>query len=177
MSYRLNLTAATLLGFLHAGDATGFALIAMAGGLFADYLPFTRSQVYRELQAMAAAGLLVASAPGSRHRVTYTITDAGRRAFADWIRATSPGEDMIRSQLLLHIWFGEHMEPGKLTQIIAEYRQIHAGKLAALLARRDALTTGEDEPDPYSLAVLNYGIAHEVAVQKWLDELPPEIAG
>jgi hypothetical protein len=44
----LNPTAASLLGFLHAGPMTGWDLVATAETLIGDFWSLTRSQVYRE---------------------------------------------------------------------------------------------------------------------------------
>ena len=52
----LNATAASLLGFLHQGPMSGWDLAATAQTLIGDFWSLTRSQVYRELSAMASAG-------------------------------------------------------------------------------------------------------------------------
>ena len=54
----LNATAAALLGLLHDGPKTGGQLVAEAGDRFGAFFSVTRSQVYRELPALADLGLL-----------------------------------------------------------------------------------------------------------------------
>ena len=81
----LNATAASLLGFLHEGPKTGWDLVATAQDRIGKFWSLTTSQVYRELAAMETAGLIVAGEKGPRDRKPYSLTDAGRRAFADWI--------------------------------------------------------------------------------------------
>jgi hypothetical protein len=50
----VNATAAALLGLLHEGPMTGGQLMAAAERRFGSYWSMTRSQVYRELPALAA---------------------------------------------------------------------------------------------------------------------------
>src|SRR3954449_6951749 len=54
----VNATAAALLGLLHTGPMTGGQLVAAAGEQFGAFFSVTRSQIYRELPALAGAGLL-----------------------------------------------------------------------------------------------------------------------
>ena len=60
----LNATAASLLGFLHGGPQTGWDLVATAERQIGAFWSITQSQVYRELTAMADAGLVEAGARG-----------------------------------------------------------------------------------------------------------------
>ena len=52
----LNPTAASLLGLLHHGPMTGWELVSSAQTTIGLFWSLTRSQVYRELSAMTAAG-------------------------------------------------------------------------------------------------------------------------
>jgi DNA-binding PadR family transcriptional regulator len=167
----LNATAASLLGFLHEGPMTGWDLVATAEALIGDFWSLTRSQVYRELAAMADAGLVEAGERGSRERRPYRLTDAGRAAFQEWLRR-EPGPEQIRYPLLLAIAFGRHLPRDRMAAFVAAHRRAHAGRLARYLELRPALGA-----DPYGLATLDFGIRYEQAVLDWFDALPPEIAG
>ncbi len=105
MDRPLNATAASLLGFLHSGPKTGWDLVATAQREIGDFWSITQSQVYRELTAMAEAGLVEAGERGRRDSRPYAITDKGREAFAAWV-AQPPGAELIRFPLLLTIVFG-----------------------------------------------------------------------
>jgi DNA-binding PadR family transcriptional regulator len=176
----LNATAASLLGFLHAGPLTGWDLVSTAELVIGDFWKLTRSQVYRELTAMADAGLITAGATGPRERRPYELTDAGRRAFQHWLH-TEPGPEQIRYPLLLTLSFGAHLEPELLAGFVAAHRERHEERLAVYRAARAAATEAATEagadPDPYALATLDFGIRYEQAVLDWFDALPPEIAG
>jgi DNA-binding PadR family transcriptional regulator len=161
----LNATAASLLGFLHEGPMTGWDLVGIAQRRIGDFWSLTQSQVYRELNAMAAAGLVEAGERGTRDRRPYAITRAGREAFADWI-AREPGPELIRFPLLLTVMFGRHVAPGRLAAFVTAHRTVHAKRLAEYEGRRAA-----GVPDPYGAATLDFGIRYERAVLDWFDAL------
>jgi len=174
----LNATAASLLGFLHTGPLTGWDLVATAQDKIGAFWSITQSQVYRELAAMAEAGLVEAGERGARDRRPYAITEAGREAFADWV-AELPGPELIRFPLLLTVAFGAHIPRGTLAAHVAHHRAAHAARLASYEASRaaaDAAPPGHG-PDIYRLAALEFGLRYERAALEWFDSLPAEIRG
>lgn len=166
----LNATAASLLGFLHRGPMSGWDLAATAQTLIGDFWSLTRSQIYRELSAMAAAGLVEPGAPGPRERRAYTLTQQGRDAFAEWI-SQEPASETIRFPLLLTITLGRHLPPERLGHFIDTHRAVHAQRLTGYEQQQAALAELR-EPDPYALATLEFGLAYERAVLRWFDRLP-----
>ncbi|WP_421843149.1 PadR family transcriptional regulator [Mycobacterium sp.] len=171
----LNATSASLLGFLHDGPLTGWDLVVAAQLVIGDFWSLTQSQVYRELSAMAEAGLVEAGEPGRRDRKPYTITPAGRIAFAAWLDR-EPGPETIRFPLLLTVAFGRHLPKEKLTAFLTTHRKVHAQRLAGYeqqIANAEQATA--DDLDPYLLATLNFGLTYERAVLDWFDRLPPTI--
>lgn len=172
----LNATAASLLGFLHEGPLTGWDLVARAQGRIGNFWSLTQSQVYRELAAMAAAGLVEAGERGRRDRRPYALTAAGRAAFAAWIDR-EPGEEAIRFPLLLTVAFGRHLPPERLAAFLARHRAVHAERLAGYERARAAAEATGAAADPYALATLAFGLAHERAVLGWFDGLPAALRG
>ncbi|TQM32294.1 PadR family transcriptional regulator [Nocardia bhagyanarayanae] len=161
----LNSTAASLLGFLHEGPMSGWDLVALAQDRIGDFWTITQSQVYRELAAMDAAGLVAKGETGARERTPYRITDAGREAFLEWV-TRDPGAETIRVPLLLTMSFGDHVDPEHLDRIIAANREVHQRRLDRYL---------KDECDslrPHQRATLEFGIGYERAVLAWFDRLP-----
>ncbi len=169
----MNATAGSLLGFLHERPMSGWDLFTTAQVLIGDFWTVTRSQVYRELASMEAAGLVVAGPPGPRERRPYEISDAGRAAFDEWLRRP-PGSEQIRYPLLLTIAFGRHLPPGRLADFVAEHHTIHKERLAGYRSLR--AEAGENF-DPFAAATLDFGIRYESAVLDWFNHLPPDIAG
>src|SRR5436309_3197500 len=109
----LNSTAAALLGLLHEGPMTGGQLMAAAQKRLGAYWSMTRSQVYRELPALADAGYVKLGRPGPRASQPYSITPAGKRAFARWL-SEEPGRETVRNPLALRVAFGKHQGVGAL---------------------------------------------------------------
>jgi DNA-binding PadR family transcriptional regulator len=169
MATELNATAASLLGFLHAAPRTGWEIVEAVEGTIGNFWNVTRSQVYRELRTLAEQGLVEAGETGTRDRRPYTITDAGRAAFARWI-AREPGPDLVRSPLLLTVFFGQYLDPELLRRFLAFHRALHEKDLAEYEQLHEVLAGIPEER--FSLYALRYGIEHERAVLRWMDELP-----
>ena len=182
MTTEINATAASLLGFLHDGPLTGWDLVARAEQTIGPFWSLTKSQVYRELAFMADSGLATPGETGRRDARPYTITDAGRAAFAEWA-AHGPGEGTLRLPLLLFVTLGRHLQPGLLQDVLAEQRAHQAELLKEYLATRQMLAGGDgggdedggDAADPHLRATLEYGIAVARATIRWIDRLPPGI--
>jgi DNA-binding PadR family transcriptional regulator len=171
----LNATAASLLGFLHDGPMTGWDLVATAQARIGDFWSLTRSQVYRELAAMAGAGLVETGERSRRDRRPYTITPAGREAFAAWVER-EPGPETIRFPLLLTIVFGRHLPPERLRAMLRRHRALHAERLAGY-EQLSAAAVSAGGADPYAMATLQFGLAYERMVLGWFDQLPRAVRG
>ncbi|MCI0543858.1 MAG: PadR family transcriptional regulator [Actinobacteria bacterium] len=171
MSRELNPTAASLLGFLHDGPMSGWDLVAAAQERIGEFWSLTQSQVYRELARMDDDGLVVAGERGTRSRRVYEITDAGRRAFVEWV-SRPPGTETIRFPLLLTLAFGRHVPGERLASFLLRHRIIHADRLASYEKQRGQIPPGYEEEDPFAVATLEFGITYERAVLGWFDGLP-----
>jgi DNA-binding PadR family transcriptional regulator len=162
----LNPTAASLLGFLHAGEFSGYELVAVAEERIGNFWSLTRSQVYRELATLAERGLVEAGETGRRARRPYRLTAAGRAAFAAWV-AQPPGPEQIRYPLLLTLALGQFVPPERLREFLDDHRRIHAKRLAAYQE-----VPPEAGLDRWRRATLAFGIRYERAVLDWMEELP-----
>jgi DNA-binding PadR family transcriptional regulator len=161
----LNATQGSLLGFLHDGPRTGWDLLQEVEHGLARFWYFTPSHVYRELRALEERGLVGAGTAGPRDRVPFTITAAGRRAFRAWIRQP-PGPEQMRFPLLVTLWFGRHLEPETLAEMVEAARHDHARRLELYESVAARATD-----DPHTAAVVRFGIGYERAVLVWLDDL------
>ena len=167
----LNSTAAALLGLLHEGPMTGGELVAAAKDRMAPYWSVTRSQVYRELPALAEAGLVRPGKLGPRAAQPYAVTAAGKRAFRAWL-AEAPGTDHARNPLILRIGFGAYSQPGAVAELVADAKARHQ---AALSAGRSRVTRLKKEgADPFLVSTAEFGVAYERALLRWLDSIPTE---
>lgn len=178
----LNATAAALLGLLHEGPMTGWDLASVAQRRIGNFWNITQSQVYRELAAMTKTGLIEPGIAGPRDRKPYSITDAGRQAFAAWIDV-EPGAEQIRFPLLVTIMFAGHLSRERLAEMIAAHRARHTERLADYERQHADLTAaiGPHHDDAasearFQLATLEFGLRYERAALDWFDRLP-EILG
>lgn len=164
----VNATVGSLLGFLHEGPQSGWDLMVTAQERIGGFWSLTRSQVYRELVTMAAAGLITTDSTGARDRRAYRLTEDGRAAFREWL-ASPPGEEQIRYPLLLTLAFARHLPPERLAAFIASHRELHQGRWDAYRDQElQARAAGARDVD---LVTLDFGLRYERAVLDWFDGL------
>jgi DNA-binding PadR family transcriptional regulator len=167
----LNATQASLLGFLHEGPATGWDLLEEVRRGLARFWNVTPSHVYRELKTLETRGLVRAGEPGPRDRRPFTITDAGRHAFTDWIHR-EPAHEQMRIPLLVTLWFAKHLDDDTLAGFLDHHRAEHERRLAEYRGFADAMAASE-AVDRHVGAVVEFGIAYEEAFLGWVDHLTP----
>src|SRR4051812_37703964 len=163
----LNPTAASLLGYLDIGPMTGWDLDQWVRLSIGNFWNVTRSQIYRELRTLTERGYVRAGDSGARDKVPYAITESGRAAFKQGI-AQAPPPEVIRSRLLLTVFFGHHLDPARLREIIEDERGRHGGDLDRYLALEQELIGTTDR---FPLATLRFGIRYERAILDWLDDV------
>ena len=164
----VNATAAALLGLLHEGPMTGGQLMAAAQRRLGAYWSMTRSQVYRELPALAEAGYVKLGKPGARSRQPYSITPAGKRAFTRWLSEPA-GREAIRNPVALRAAFGSHQTGAQLQQVYSQATEYHNEALAeAREQAKEAKKTG----DEFFAASLEFAVAYHRAALSWLKSAP-----
>jgi DNA-binding PadR family transcriptional regulator len=163
----LNATAAALLGLLHGGPMTGGQLVAAAGERFGGFFGVTRSQVYRELPALADAGLVRLGRQGPRSSQQYALTAAGKRAFRSWL-SSSVAPDQLRSPLILRMVHAGSLTPRQRADLVSRARQAYSTRLDTVRAAVRAAS------DPYAKAAADFAVAHTKAVLKLLDAIPTD---
>lgn len=162
-----NATAASLLGFLRYGDASGYELAARIEQSVGNFWNVTRSQIYRELRWLEDAGYVEVAKTGSRQRRDYRLTPRGRVAFEEWLGKGPTGE-LIRNSLLLFVFFADDVEPAARERFLQQARDAHARQLATYRAMLP-----EVEPlAPTPALTLRFGVLYEELMLRWLDELP-----
>ena len=98
------------LGLLVQQPGSGYDLLRRFEKSMANVWPATQSQLYGELNKLAAAGLIEVSAVGPRGRKEYRATDAGRAELLRWI--TNPQDDPPeRSAELLRVFLLGELPP------------------------------------------------------------------
>ncbi len=163
----VNSTAAALLGLLREGPATGGQLMALAAQRYGGYFGLTRSQVYRELPALAEAGLLRLGKLGARSSQQYAITAAGRRAFKSWLVADEAATvtNSVRSPLILRLASVGELS-SKQREALVEDAQL---AVAEHLAQAKAVHKAEEEP--YAKAAAEFTVSHLKALAKLVEQV------
>jgi DNA-binding PadR family transcriptional regulator len=164
----LNATAAALLGLLHDGPMTGGQLMAAAGRRLGPYWSMTRSQVYRELPALADMGYVKLGKPGARSSQPYAITPAGKRAFARWL-AEPPGREALRNPVALRVAFGKYQSATQLRELYEQAAEYHT---AALAESRERARETKKAGDEFGAAALEFAVGYHKAALSWLKSVP-----
>jgi DNA-binding PadR family transcriptional regulator len=172
MADRLNSTAGALLGLLRDGPRSGYDLLGAAQEMIGGFWTITRSQVYRELAALADRGLLEKGPPGPRDRQPYQLTPAGLAAFRTWVN-TSPEPENLRIPLLLRLTFADAIDPARLQAMLAEHHTIHQRRLDAYRALDQQLAAADVPAE--QRVTLAFGIGYETAALHWYSQLPPSM--
>jgi len=132
------------------------------------YWSMTRSQVYRELPALADAGYVKLGKPGARSSQPYAITPAGKRAFARWL-SESPGREAIRNPVALRVAFGAHQSAPQLQQVYSQAVEYHN---AALAEAREQAKEARKAGDEFFAAALDFAVGYHRASLAWLKGAP-----
>ncbi|HEY3009894.1 MAG TPA: helix-turn-helix transcriptional regulator [Micromonosporaceae bacterium] len=164
----INPTAAALLGLLHDGPMTGGQLMSAAEKRLGPFWSMTRSQVYRELPALADLGYVKLGKPGPRSSQPYSITAAGKRAFLRWL-AEPPGRDAVRNPVALRVAFGGLHTAAQLRELYASATEYHT---EALASARDQARDAKKAGDEYGSAALEFAVAYHRAALSWLKSAP-----
>jgi DNA-binding PadR family transcriptional regulator len=164
----VNATAAALLGLLHEGPMTGGQLMAAAQRRLGAYWSMTRSQVYRELPALASAGYVKLGKPGARSSQPYAITPAGKRAFTRWLSEPA-GREALRNPVALRVAFGVQQSGVQLQQVYAQASEYHN---AALTEAREMAKEAKKSGDEFYAASLEFAVGYHKAALAWLKGAP-----
>lgn len=146
---------------------TGWQVAQVAELELCDFWHLNRSQIYRELARLADQGLIEAGEKGVRDQVPYSITDAGRAAFAEWLHE-DPTADIVRSSFHLKVTFAEHLDDDVLSRFV----RVHRRRTGERLDYYRQLDRKLDGRRPNAAHVLRSGIAYREQVLRWLDSLP-----
>ena len=164
-SLELNATAASILGFLEHEPKTGWDLAVEIEDVIGDFWSVTRSQVYRELKVLAAEGLVASMKTGPRDRQPYRVTEAGRRAFREWI-GRKPGLPNMRLPLVLQVFFGAAVPPESLARSLAELREHHSQRLAVYRGFEQRVPK-----DSWPHEALRLGIMFQQTMVDWIESV------
>jgi DNA-binding PadR family transcriptional regulator len=172
----LSSSSYVVLGLLAGnGPGTPYDLKRWVDGSIGYFWSFPRAQLYVEPARLATFGLLEeAREEAGRRRRVYSITEAGRRALQDWLRAGEPEPAELRDPGLLKLFFAGVVTREDVVALARAQATAHARRLAEY--ERIEATIAGDPRQAFARATLRLGLVHEqTAVEFWrrVAEDPP----
>lgn len=168
--------AYAVLGLLARRPRSGYEIATALRDPVSFFWSAPHSQLYPTLAALEEAGLVEheqSHGPGPRARKTYRITDAGRRALADWA-VTSPPPRAGRDEFVLRAYSAWVAEPGAVAELFRAEAERHRARLVEYERfRRELLDDGRppapDRPEFGNWLALHNGLGYERAYLEWCE--------
>lgn len=147
----------------HPGS--GYDLLKRFEKSMANVWPATQSQLYGELNKLAASGLIEVSDVGPRGRKEYRVTESGRAELVRWI--SNPQDDPVwRRSDLLRVFLLEEVPLDDARAYIATVVEQAESDLKRYEHLRDSIDWVTDG-DFYGRAALEYGIRDATMAAEW----------
>src|SRR5258708_9833547 len=164
-----------LLGVLRLRPASGYDIKQFVKGSIGHFWNESYGRIYRRLKELTQDGLITPQRgkkePGRPERQVYAITPAGEAALARWLEH-SPKNESPRSELLLKLFFCDHVAPEASAQHVREKKQLEEKNLT--IYEQTARNIQQRYPVhpglPYWLMTLSFGRPSSQALVAWCDE-------
>jgi DNA-binding PadR family transcriptional regulator len=159
-------TELAVLGLVAFGEASGYDLARASARSIGHMWAPSRSQIYKVLPRLVAAGYARSREVEQRGRpdkALYRIMPKGKAALVGWLDEI----ELDQGVLLLKLFFGWIGSPAASLRQLAAYRSILEARLAEFEQTEAGLE--EDEP-PHSRIALRHGIVRVRATLAWADE-------
>lgn len=167
-SHQLGAADYALLGLLMLGSRHGYELAPYfaSDGTLGLVCTLGVSRLYALLHALEELGLVLAESSvisGGPPRKVFSLTEAGREAFQQWLDRPIRQLRLIRQDFLLKLYFSRQL-PGRDTAVLVE-RQVAASRAVAdeLAAR-----AGAEAPGSFAALVYESRLAMAHATIAWL---------
>jgi DNA-binding PadR family transcriptional regulator len=169
-----------LLGLLADEPASGYDLTGKFDRALRRYAWHAQhSQIYPELNRLAADGLIEVVEQGPRGRRTYAITGSGRSELRQWL-LNPPDEFVARNELVLRLFLLSTLDPGAarpVLQSMARHSAEEVQRLRDVIDKADAGAT-DRTPLPFGRLAAEFGLRSFQTLHDWatwaLDHLEPD---
>ncbi len=135
-------------------------------------------RIYPVLQELEQDGLAtrkVERTAGKPYRQVYSITKAGERELHAWL-ATPIGQEQVRSELLLKLFFGSRLAPAEREALVAAARERHRELLKVYAATAAQIKKQAKVADtPFWLMTLDFGKRRSETILAWCDDTLREL--
>jgi DNA-binding PadR family transcriptional regulator len=161
--------AYVILGALSAGPRSGYEVKQLVDKATRFFWAASYGQIYPELRRLREEGLVVTTGDeaGGRRRVRYELTDAGRQALVDWLRAPVSRYE-LRDEGLLKLFFADVLGTADALALVRSFKAQRRSVLDQLRA------IGADPakaPEGFHGVVLGYGLEFYEWGLAWADRL------
>ena len=154
------------LGLLAQHPGSGYDLLRRFEKSMANVWPATQSQLYGELNKLAAAGLIEVSDIGPRGRKEYRVTTAGREELMRWIR--NPADDPPeRSAELLRVFLLGELPPDQAREHLLALAGHCSAEVERLKTLEASIPWTDDVADFYGHAALEFGLRINTMQAEW----------
>jgi PadR family transcriptional regulator, phenolic acid-responsive transcriptional regulator len=167
-----------VLGFLIDQPMHGYALKRFLSPALPRERRVNDGVLYPLLKRMEAEGLISGRTErrkGAPDRRVFHPTDAGRRAFSEWLEGSVEEDDevaydfMLGHPFLTKCLFFRELPAEKVASKVDDQLQAGEAKLADFRRIRSGMV--ERGADPYRIAVLDLGIAQQRERMRWLKQM------
>jgi PadR family transcriptional regulator AphA len=166
----LTTTEGAVLGLVAFGERSGYDLALLAESTVQHLWTPSRSQIYKTLPRLVAAGLTrrrEVEQQGRPDKALYRITDEGRSALRCWLAEVEDEPAGGRLVFPLKLFFCDFASPDTARAHLAAYRRF----LTRRLERYEALRVEPHRVDStYPRLVLQHGIKRAQATLAWIDQ-------
>lgn len=162
------------LGLLAQHPGSGYDLLKRFETSMANVWPATQSQLYGELNKLAAAGLIEVSDIGPRGRKEYRVTEAGRADLLRWM-ANPQDDPPYRSAELLRVFLLGEMPAGEARAYMVAVAEHAEAELSRYEELRDSIEWDAGDTAFYGRAALEYGLRAQAMEADWARWLITEI--
>lgn len=174
MASRSTALEMAVLGLLHDAPLHGYELRKQVTGLLGWGRVLSYGTLYPCLKSLVRRGLLAAEpgdavrAGGTRRRITYALTDAGRERFAALVTDAGPTA-WDDEHFGVHFAFFAHGDPRTRVRVLEGRRSRLEERLER--ARTALPRTRGGRADPYTNELQRHGIETVEREVAWLTEL------
>jgi PadR family transcriptional regulator AphA len=155
-----------LLGLLADRPASGYDLLKRFDISLAAVWPAAQSQLYAELNRLAADELVKVAPAGPRGRKEYTLTDAGLAELRRWLIEVEPRQDR-RNEALLRVFFLGVLTKEQALDYLAGLQARARTDAEELRALDASITWDEDTLSTYGRLAIEYGHRIRAAQRDW----------
>ncbi|MGI6085335.1 MAG: PadR family transcriptional regulator [Acetivibrionales bacterium] len=173
-----------ILGLLTYRESTGYDLTKIFEDSLNNFWHAQSSQIYRELGRLESDGLVASRSVIQDNRPNkrvYTITEAGRKAFSDWLGKAEPVLENPHNSLLMHVFFGADDTKATLAilrkfmeQCLSEHEDACSDIRRNIEEYARFMPDGE-EKSKYWLMTLDFGITIARAMAEWAERCIKQI--